>query len=360
MTAEARQYASGALFELDESTRDPRNGHDGGGASVTIEHVMLSYNWDHQSVIKRVNASLQARGYVVWIDVEKMQGSTVEVMSAAVEDANGTGAALRIGHLACRRSAARRGRRASRAPRGCCRGIGKARKTRPAHAGEPRERPRDDSRDGTSADSALRTIAAALPLVRKLKAAALLLDGQFRLAEPLTLNAPLAGLRVDKWPGRPAPVLSGAQALPSGSWQPVRSGDIGGVFRAPLTPAQAAALDGAGAVIVGGKKFSPLRTPTQHWNTSLGGTRNAPENVLGFVYGEGTIDPNWSLAPESLARWTVAAFHSWNKAYHKVKAVFPHNRTILFETPAEDRWYAALTSAGIDPARMSGGGGFSA
>ncbi|GAB5548652.1 MAG: YqgE/AlgH family protein [Sandaracinaceae bacterium] len=33
---------------------------------------------------------------------------------------------------------------------------------------------------------------------------------------------------------------------------------------------------------------------------------------------------------------------------------------ILFETPAEDRWYAALTSAGIDPARMSGGGGFSA
>jgi len=33
---------------------------------------------------------------------------------------------------------------------------------------------------------------------------------------------------------------------------------------------------------------------------------------------------------------------------------------IIFETPAEDRWHAALTSAGIDPARMSGGGGFSA
>ena len=48
---------------------------------------MLSYNWDHQSVVKRVNASLQARGYAVWIDIEKMQGSTVEVMSAAVEDA---------------------------------------------------------------------------------------------------------------------------------------------------------------------------------------------------------------------------------------------------------------------------------
>ena len=27
----------------------------------SIEHVMLSYNWDHQVTIKRINASLQAR-----------------------------------------------------------------------------------------------------------------------------------------------------------------------------------------------------------------------------------------------------------------------------------------------------------
>eukprot|EP01043_Picozoa_sp_COSAG02_P063924 COSAG02_NODE_9196_length_2292_cov_1.844961_1_plen_727_part_01 len=94
MTAEARQYASGALFELDELTRrrqrPTQSSTDGDGAettSVVVEHVMLSYNWDHQSVIKRVNSALQARGYAVWIDIEKMQGSTVEVMSAAVEDA---------------------------------------------------------------------------------------------------------------------------------------------------------------------------------------------------------------------------------------------------------------------------------
>ena len=54
---------------------------------TVVEHVMLSYNWDHQSVIKRVNSALQSRGYTVWIDIEKMQGSTVEAMSAAVEDA---------------------------------------------------------------------------------------------------------------------------------------------------------------------------------------------------------------------------------------------------------------------------------
>ena len=33
---------------------------------------------------------------------------------------------------------------------------------------------------------------------------------------------------------------------------------------------------------------------------------------------------------------------------------------IVFDVPAENRWHAALTSAGIDPARMSGTGGFSA
>ena len=57
---------------------------DGGEA---VEHVMLSYNWDHQTVIKRINTALQSRCYNVWIDIEKMQGSTVEAMSSAVEGA---------------------------------------------------------------------------------------------------------------------------------------------------------------------------------------------------------------------------------------------------------------------------------
>ena len=48
---------------------------------------MLSYNWDHQDVIKRINKALQTRGYMTWIDVEKMQGSTIETMAEAVEQA---------------------------------------------------------------------------------------------------------------------------------------------------------------------------------------------------------------------------------------------------------------------------------
>ena len=84
MSEEARQCASGALFELDEQARSAMV-H--GKSTAAIEHVMLSYNWDHQSTIKRIKTSLVGREYTVWIDIEKMQGSTVETMATAVEKA---------------------------------------------------------------------------------------------------------------------------------------------------------------------------------------------------------------------------------------------------------------------------------
>eukprot|EP01048_Picozoa_sp_COSAG05_P005045 COSAG05_NODE_290_length_12056_cov_14.204232_10_plen_452_part_00 len=93
---EARQHARVALAALSDRQpaaegRNERSAatatRSGGTAAAVAEHVMLSYNWGHQSVIKRINTSLKSRGYLVWIDIEKMQGSTVEVMSAAVEDA---------------------------------------------------------------------------------------------------------------------------------------------------------------------------------------------------------------------------------------------------------------------------------
>jgi hypothetical protein len=80
----ARQCAVGAMFELEA---EKRRAVLTMGSATAIEHIMLSYNWDHQAVIKRVNASLVRRGYTTWIDVEKMQGSTVEAMADAVEGA---------------------------------------------------------------------------------------------------------------------------------------------------------------------------------------------------------------------------------------------------------------------------------
>ena len=85
MSEEAKQCASSALFELDEQVRSAVAAKKV-AVVAAVEHIMLSYNWGNQEVIKRINGALKNRGYVVWIDIEKMQGSTVEVMSAAVED----------------------------------------------------------------------------------------------------------------------------------------------------------------------------------------------------------------------------------------------------------------------------------
>jgi hypothetical protein len=86
LTDQARRSALAVLFELDEAERQKARHAAAADDGAAPEHVMLSYNWDHQNVIKRINVALQSRQYNVWIDIEKMQGSTVEAMSAAVED----------------------------------------------------------------------------------------------------------------------------------------------------------------------------------------------------------------------------------------------------------------------------------
>ena len=48
---------------------------------------MLSYQWNVQATIKRLNESLIARGYVTWFDLTNMKGSTMDAMSDAIEGA---------------------------------------------------------------------------------------------------------------------------------------------------------------------------------------------------------------------------------------------------------------------------------
>ena len=87
-TKESRERAAGALFELDEETRAVKTDvahNEEPGSSKPPPHIMVSYNWDHQHVILRVVAWLQAHGYLVWVDTEQMKGSTVDTMALAVE-----------------------------------------------------------------------------------------------------------------------------------------------------------------------------------------------------------------------------------------------------------------------------------
>jgi hypothetical protein len=90
----SKERAAAALFELEDEKRasvasvsKASKGTGGGksGGELPPPHVMVSYNWDHQGVILRVVASLQGRGYLVWVDTEQMKGATVDTMALAVE-----------------------------------------------------------------------------------------------------------------------------------------------------------------------------------------------------------------------------------------------------------------------------------
>jgi hypothetical protein len=88
-TEEARQGASGALFELcPERINHKHAGRTGAGDGTEPDgHVMISYQWDVQDTIQRLVHSLQERGFRVWFDLNNMSGSIMDAMAEAVDGA---------------------------------------------------------------------------------------------------------------------------------------------------------------------------------------------------------------------------------------------------------------------------------
>eukprot|EP01050_Picozoa_sp_SAG11_P005098 SAG11_NODE_345_length_10432_cov_276.637956_3_plen_1926_part_00 len=90
-TEEARRLAESALFQLRGrgAMLDGQRSAERGRSPAAPKHVMMSYCWAQQSVVKRVHVALVQRGFRIWIDVEQMKGSTVDAMALAVEGACG-------------------------------------------------------------------------------------------------------------------------------------------------------------------------------------------------------------------------------------------------------------------------------
>ena len=72
LSAEARELAGAALLALSDKKLEM--------AMEGQKHVMLSYQWDFQATVKRINESLLKRGYVTWFDLTNMKGSTMDAM----------------------------------------------------------------------------------------------------------------------------------------------------------------------------------------------------------------------------------------------------------------------------------------
>ena len=75
LTAEARRCGKDALFQLEGRDQVVAPAPAVEGSNRRPKHVMLSYCWDQQAVVKRVHAALVERGYNTWIDIEQMMGS---------------------------------------------------------------------------------------------------------------------------------------------------------------------------------------------------------------------------------------------------------------------------------------------
>ncbi|KAL3855665.1 hypothetical protein ACJMK2_014872 [Sinanodonta woodiana] len=59
------------------------------GATVKNKkgHIMISYNWEHQTEVKKISSFLEDY-YDVWVDTKNMNGSTLQAMASAVEAAH--------------------------------------------------------------------------------------------------------------------------------------------------------------------------------------------------------------------------------------------------------------------------------
>jgi len=75
----------GALWNLGESSRPTPAVQQGDGGKPG--HIMISYSWGQQERMRQLASVIKEAGFPIWIDVEEMEGSVLEKMAEAVEEA---------------------------------------------------------------------------------------------------------------------------------------------------------------------------------------------------------------------------------------------------------------------------------
>jgi len=76
----AQKAKEGALWVLQEEEKHPEN--------ISEKHVMISYSWMQKEKMRALAFFLKEKGLPIWLDVEQMEGSVLEKMSEAIENAS--------------------------------------------------------------------------------------------------------------------------------------------------------------------------------------------------------------------------------------------------------------------------------
>ncbi|XP_046574512.1 uncharacterized protein LOC124282547 [Haliotis rubra] len=82
--------AAGALWVLamEENNNTTLTGGLEGRSGSYGGHVMISYQWTDQKLVLKIKESLRQKGYKIWMDVDHMEGSTLQAMAEAVQNAS--------------------------------------------------------------------------------------------------------------------------------------------------------------------------------------------------------------------------------------------------------------------------------
>jgi hypothetical protein len=164
------------------------------------------------------------------------------------------------------------------------------------------------------------------------------LSGMFALPTTLMLWENDSNLTIAAWAGGKSgpPTISGGIEL--GNWS---STPTTGVWQA-VAPENSTLPLNCSNIFVGKQRRYRVRTPILQWESPLSWT-DSNLSKWGFIYKQGDISPSWDLSAQSLAKWRVVTMHQWSKSYHTVRAVFPENRTILFNQ-ASPYWYGQFVN----------------
>jgi len=87
----AQRAIQGALFTLIgafQTQNQSQNKKEGEGKEPKKGYVMISYCWAQKEKAREIGNYLKSKGISIWIDVEQMEGSVLEKMAEAVEDAS--------------------------------------------------------------------------------------------------------------------------------------------------------------------------------------------------------------------------------------------------------------------------------
>ncbi|XP_071102984.1 uncharacterized protein [Haliotis cracherodii] len=82
--------ADGALWVLTMEENNNTTSTEGvdGRSGSDRGHVMISYQWSDQKLVLKIKDSLRQKGYKIWMDVDHMEGSTLQAMAEAVQNAS--------------------------------------------------------------------------------------------------------------------------------------------------------------------------------------------------------------------------------------------------------------------------------